>query len=162
MVVWALSGTLRIEPLTVPIHQISVRTDTQNINCRADTQLLYNNSADIIDSIHYIIEALIWVESSNNDSAYCKKENAVGCLQIRPCMVKDINRILKTINYKLEDRWNRTSSIEMLKIYINHYNLHSYEDIARCWNGGPKGMKKTVTLSYWNRVELSLNRVKDL
>ena len=41
-----------------------------------------------------LISAIIHVESSNNDSAYCASEDAVGCLQIRKCMVDDVNRIL--------------------------------------------------------------------
>ena len=43
-----------------------------------------------------IISALMYVESSNNDSAYNANEDAVGCLQIRKTMVNDVNRILTT------------------------------------------------------------------
>ena len=42
-----------------------------------------------------IISAMIKVESAGNDSAYNLKEDAVGCLQIRPIMVREVNRILK-------------------------------------------------------------------
>ena len=35
-----------------------------------------------------LIQAMIMVESEGNDSAYAKKEEAVGCLQIRPIMVR--------------------------------------------------------------------------
>ena len=41
----------------------------------------------------HLLSALIMVESSNNDSAYNASEDAVGCLQIRKCMVDDVNRI---------------------------------------------------------------------
>ena len=43
----------------------------------------------------HLLSAIMFVESSYNDSAYHKGEDAVGCLQIRKCMVDDVNRILK-------------------------------------------------------------------
>ena len=62
----------------------------------------------------FLLNAIITIESSNNDSAYHAGEDAVGCLQIRPCMVFDVNRILKkqnkTIQYSLTDRWSRDKS----------------------------------------------------
>jgi hypothetical protein len=98
-----------------------------------------NNKENIIDSLHKQIDtlnyrleiwddfpssstinALIFVESSNNDSAYNPGEDAVGCLQIRRTMVRDVNRILGKKIYTYNDRWSRTKSIEMLKIYCNH------------------------------------------
>jgi len=104
-----------------------------------------------------LANAIIFVESSNNDSAYCKVEDAVGCMQIRRTMVRDINRILKTQRkqhrYKYKDRWNRLKSIEMFNIYIEHYGLDTSEEIARAWNGGPRGYKKSATIKYWNKVK---------
>ncbi len=108
---------------------------------------------DFVDMETNMISALIFVESSGNDSAYNASEDAVGCLQIRKTMVDDINRILKNKIYTYSDRWNRTKSIEMLKIYCNHYNLNTPEHIARCWNGGPRGITNPATLGYWNKVQ---------
>jgi|TARA_A100001515_G_scaffold140417_1_gene136091 hypothetical protein len=108
---------------------------------------------DFVDMETNMISALIFVESSGNDSAYNASEDAVGCLQIRKTMVDDINRILKNKIYTYSDRWNRTKSIEMLKIYCNHYNLNTPEHIARCWNGGPRGLAKPQTVNYWSRVK---------
>ena len=108
---------------------------------------------DFVDMETNMISALIFVESSGNDSAYNASEDAVGCLQIRKTMVDDINRILKNKIYTYSDRWNRTKSIEMLKIYCNHYNLNTPEQIARCWNGGPRGFVKPQTANYWSRVK---------
>ena len=58
-----------------------------------------------------MIQAMIMVESEGNDSAYHKGEKAAGCLQIRPIMVREVNRILKIqkseLEYALEDRWSR-------------------------------------------------------
>jgi hypothetical protein len=104
-----------------------------------------------------LVNAIINVESSNNDSAYCASEDAVGCLQIRRTMVDDVNRILKRqgkdIRFTYEDRWLRNKSIQMFDIYCNYYGLTTAEEIARCWNGGPRGMNKDATVYYWNKVQ---------
>tara|TARA_R110000803_G_scaffold195523_1_gene258765 strand:- start:181 stop:717 length:537 start_codon:yes stop_codon:yes gene_type:complete len=109
----------------------------------------------------HLLSAIIQVESSNNDSAYHIGEDAVGCLQIRQCMVDDVNRILrrqKSIKrYSYHDRWLRYKSIEMFNIYCKHYKLITSEEIARCWNGGPRGMTNEVTVGYWEKVENQLD-----
>ena len=108
----------------------------------------------------FLLNAIITIESSNNDSAYHAGEDAAGCLQIRPCMVLDVNRILlkqnKTIQYTLTDRWSRDKSIEMFHVYCNYYNLTTLEAMARSWNGGPRGADKTTTVGYWKKVRNQL------
>ena len=104
-----------------------------------------------------LIEAMIWVESRGDDSAYCKKEEAVGCLQIRPIMLLECNRILalqkSKLEYALEDRWSREKSIEIFYVVNQHYNkTNSHELIARLWNGGPAWPNKINTRKYWNKV----------
>ena len=109
-----------------------------------------------------LVYALIHVESSGNDSAHCVSEDAVGCLQIRKTMIRDVNRILKhrgdTTKYKMKDRWNRIKSIEIFNIYCEHYKLTSPEAKARCWNGGPRGLTKKATQKYWDKVNKQLDR----
>ena len=108
-----------------------------------------------------LINALINVESANNDNAYRSCEGAAGALQIRRTMVRDVNRILRrqksNQQYTYEDRWNRQKSIEMFNIYCNHYNLVTPEEKARCWNGGPQGMQYKMTASYWKKVKNQLD-----
>ena len=108
-----------------------------------------------------IISAIMFVESSYNNFAYNPNEDAVGCLQIRRCMVDDINRILEIKNLPLRftynDRWSREKSIQMFEIYRKYYNLNTYEKIARCWNGGPNGIYKSTTTDYWDRVKNKIN-----
>lgn len=110
-----------------------------------------------------LLDAMIHVESSDNDSAYHSGEDAVGCLQIRQCMVNDVNRILrrhgKIKRYTYDDRWCRDKSIEMFNIFVNHYNLTSAEEIARCWNGGPRGINNMNTVGYWNKVKSELEEI---
>ena len=117
-----------------------------------DRNITYNET--------YLLSAIIHVESSNNDSAYHKGEDAVGCLQIRQCMVDDVNRILRrqksTKTYSYHDRWVRYKSIEMFDVYCKHYGLTTAEEIARCWNGGPRGMNNPLTTAYWRKVQKGL------
>jgi hypothetical protein len=115
----------------------------------------------IIDSIKpNIVEALIQVESSGRDNAYNAKEDAVGCLQIRPVMVREVNRILRkqgdTLRYSLKDRWSREKSLEMFHVWREYHHPNSTDEVtARCWNGGPRGYKKHSTIRYWEKVQAS-------
>lgn len=106
-----------------------------------------------------LINSVIMVESSGNDLAHNLSEDAVGCLQIRPIMVREVNRLLKrrgeSRSYTLEDRWNRRKSIEMFLVF--NKNISSFEEQCRRWNGGPNGMNKTATIKYWNKV---LNKMR--
>jgi len=147
------------------------------------TQSTIDSLQNIIDSLHYEIDTLQWenqiwdfnisqntthllsaimfVESSYNDSAYHKGEDAVGCLQIRKCMVDDVNRILRRqksdVRFIYDDRWLRSKSIKMFDIYCKHYGLTTAEQIARCWNGGPRGMQNEMTAGYWKKVKNQLD-----
>ena len=107
-----------------------------------------------------IMNAIVQVESSGIDSAYNASEDAVGILQIRQCMVDDVNRILKRKNksnfYTYNDRWCRNKSSEMFEIFCDYYNLTTAEEMARCWNGGPRGINNPYTVKYWNKVEKEL------
>ena len=113
-----------------------------------------------------LVTALIHVESRGNDSAIGDRHlvgsEAVGALQIRPIMVREVNRILKIQKsdkrYSLKDRFERDKSIEMFYIWKNYHHKDSEpEVIARNWNGGPKGYKVNRTVKYWNKVEKQLN-----
>jgi len=109
----------------------------------------------------HLLSAIMFVESSYNDSAYNSYEDAVGCLQIRKTMVDDVNRILRRQKsykrYSYDDRWFRYKSIEMFDIYCKHYGLTTAEEIARCWNGGPRGMQNEMTAGYWKKVKNQLD-----
>ena len=116
---------------------------------------------NINNNTTHLLSAIMFVESSYNDSAYAANEDAVGCLQIRKCMVDDVNRILKRKKlhkrFNYSDRWLRHKSIKMFDIYCEHYGLTTAEEIARCWNGGPKGMENKITAKYWKKVKNQLD-----
>jgi len=125
---------------------------------------------DKIDSWGNFIQAVINVESMGNDSAFCKKENAAGALQIRPIMVREVNRQLRKskidLRYTKEDRWSRDRSIEMFEVMaetIECSDTLSFtglcEVVARRWNGGHRGDRKRATVGYWNKVKKELNKI---
>ena len=113
-----------------------------------------------------LLNALIFVESRGNDSAIGDRHlvgnEAVGVLQIRPIMVREVNRICKRIGsyqrFTLKDRFDRDKSIHMFMIWKEfHHKDSSPEKVARNWNGGPSGYKRDRTLKYWNKIEKQLN-----
>lgn len=116
--------------------------------------------------IEPLIEALIMVESMGNDSAIGDVhmgEPSVGVLQIRPIMVREVNRILKLkrsdYKFKRKDRFSREKSIEMFMIWYEfHHKDSDYEKISRSWNGGPRGHRNSRTLHYWKKVQQELNQ----
>ena len=110
-----------------------------------------------------LIDALIAIESNGDDSAIGDGGLAVGCLQIHPIMVEDVNRILGLtaghahLKYTLDDRYDRSKSLNMCKTYLNHYCRDmDNESKARCWVGGPDGYKKESTEAYWLKVRKEL------
>lgn len=116
--------------------------------------------------IEPLIEALIMVESMGNDSAIGDVhmgEPSVGVLQIRPIMIREVNRILKLkrsdYKFKRKDRFSREKSIEMFMIWYEfHHKDSDYEKISRSWNGGPRGHRNSRTLHYWKKVQQELNQ----
>jgi len=153
-----LTSSTYYVPPKVEIIEIPTKEVTFEVESEVELEL----APVELRNLDELVEALIWVESRGNDSAFHKGENAVGCLQIRPIMVKEVNRVLDLQGsgniYTLEDRWSRTKSIEMFNVIANYYHeTSSYEKIARCWNGGPKGLQKKQTKKYWRKVQKRLN-----
>ena len=132
------------------------------INTSKETQEDTKQNIVKVDTIKrdLLLEAMIVVESNGNDSCIGDRNlgrPSVGCLQIRPIMVREVNRILRKQKikkkYTLNDRYSRKKSIEMFYIWRDyHHSEDSDEVIARCWNGGPKGWKKKSTRYYWIKV----------
>ncbi len=103
-----------------------------------------------------LIDAIMYVESRGDTNAHNIKEDAVGCLQIRPIMLREVNRLLGYNKYNLFDRWSKSKSIEMFEIIRQNTPNPTDEILARNWNGGWNGYKKQSTLKYWNKVKQQL------
>jgi len=111
--------------------------------------------------IDTLLNAVMAVESNFDTMAYNAKENAVGCLQIRPIMVREVNRLLGEDKYTLKDRWSKAKSIEMFNVIRSHLKGATDEQIARTWNGGYNGKNIPKTLQYWIKVkQYTQNNIK--
>jgi poly-D-alanine transfer protein DltD len=97
-----------------------------------------------------LIPLLIQVESSGNPNAVNKKEDAVGILQIRQCVIEDVNRIYQT-KYTEKDRLNKAKSMSICRLYLKYYGTRyqlktgKKADIyilASMWCAGPDGYKQ--------------------
>lgn len=119
---------------------------------------LSTSSVEVVRSIpkDNLIKAIMYVESRGNTKAHNISEDAVGCLQIRPIMLREVNRLLGYNKYKLADRWSKAKSIEMFNVIKEHTTNPTDEKLARNWNGGWNGYKKQSTLKYWYKVKKQL------
>jgi len=111
--------------------------------------------------IDTLLMAVMAVESNFDTMAYNEKENAAGVLQIRPIMVREVNRLLGEDKYTLKDRWSKAKSIEMFNVIRSHLKGATDEQIARTWNGGYNGKNIPETMQYWIKVrKYTLNNIK--
>ncbi len=103
-----------------------------------------------------LISALIAVESSGNDLAIGDGGRAIGPLQIHRAVVIDVNRITGS-HYRHQDMTNRAQARAVCEAYLKHYGKGATtEQLARRWNGGPRGDTKTATEAYWRKVQKAL------
>ena len=97
------------------------------------------------------------VESSFDVAAINEKENAIGLLQIRPCVVEDVNNHYGT-DFNHLDCYDTVVASTVCVLYIKmwckkkKYKCH-VENAARIWNGGPDGPNKDSTLAYLNKIK---------
>ena len=119
-----------------------------------------------ITDVIYAIEEL---ESNRDPYAINIKENALGCLQIRPMMVADYNRITGE-DLPHDVAYNRSMAYIIASTIFNHYikdiKNPNAKHLAFIWNGGggarhrvdnPKKDRKQKMLdAYWEKVTLHL------
>ena len=122
-------------------------------------------SVTITDVIYAIEE----VESNRDPYAINTQENALGCLQIRPIMIADYNRITKE-NLSHDIAYNRAMAYIIASTIFNHYmkgiENPNAKHLAFIWNGGgsawkrvdnPKEDRKQHNLEvYWKKVKSHL------
>ena len=107
-----------------------------------------------------LLSALIQIESAGNDLAR-GKHGELGALQIKPILVRDVNRIMGT-HYAHQQVTNRVTSIFIANAYLSHYGKHlSDESLARLWQGGPKALKRSSSRAYGRRVMRELHSLEN-
>ena len=116
-----------------------------------------------------VIDAIEEVESNRDPYAINAKENALGCLQIRPIMIADYNRITGE-NLPHDVAYNRSIAYIIASTIFNHYmkgiEKPNAKHLAFIWNGGgsawrrvdsPKSDSKQRNLEvYWKKVKSHL------
>lgn len=107
-------------------------------------------------NLNSLISALMIVESGNNDQAIGDQGRAIGCLQIHREVVLDVNKFTGS-HFRHQDMTNRVAARAVCEAYLKHYGKGaSTEQLARRWNGGPRGDTKTSTEAYWAKVKKHL------
>ena len=107
-----------------------------------------------------LLSALITIESAGNDLAR-GRHGELGALQIKPIMVRDVNRIMGT-SYAHAQVTNRATSIFIAHAYLSHYGKHlSDESLARIWQGGPKAIHRSSSRAYGRRVMRELQSMEN-
>jgi hypothetical protein len=119
-------------------------------------------------SLGLLLQAITIVESGGNDWAIGDRhlrQKAYGAYQIRQPVCDDFNDAHGT-NYQAEDMLgNWKLSEKICRWYLTTYGSKkslghdpTLEDLARIWNGGPKGWKKNSTKGYWRKVAKQLKK----
>jgi len=129
--------------------------------------LLLFLAADVAGS--EMVKIIRHIESSGRD--WIKGDDGLswGAYQIRPDVVKDVNRRYTT-SYEHADAFDKRCAEEILILYVHMWGSHltkklgrpaTEEDLVRIWNGGPRGYKKKATLDYlerYNKYKEEMNK----
>lgn len=117
----------------------------------------------------WFIMALILVESNGDDNAV-GKNGELGCMQIKMCVIQDVNRHYG-VDYRDEDRLSRKHSIEIFQAYVGIYCTErrlgckpTMWDAAGCWKEGPnwqKPEKFEKVKIYWQKIEEKIAEMAD-
>ena len=124
--------------------------------------------ASLEEQLAPLLEALIIVESQG-ENIVGDNGNAVGILQIWKIQVDECNRVAEIMGrperFTYEDRWDEEKSKEMFFIIVEYWHKESgydWEEISRCWNGGPNGMRLKKTEWYWTKVKRVLDEQEQI
>jgi hypothetical protein len=80
------------------------------------------------------------------------KKHSYGIAQIRQSRLDDFNK-QTGLNYTTRDMFSPVKSKEVFMFYASGSDM---ECTARLWNGGPDGMDKTSTVTYWKLIQSQL------
>lgn len=98
-----------------------------------------------------LLNAIIQVESGGDPLQVNYREQALGLLQIRPIMLKEVNRIAGYEKYTTKDCLDSLKSIEIYWAVQNYHNpSNDFRRGAIIWNG------KGKTNRYWRKVKNQL------
>ena len=114
-------------------------------------------SADISPEI---VDAIAVVETGRNNQAVGDRHSAFGAWQIHRPVIADVNQTYGT-SYSVDDVRDAAVAQKICSLYLELYGTKlerrigrpaTVSEIARLWNGGPRGTEKKKTKGYGNRV----------
>lgn len=111
-----------------------------------------------------VIRAIEQVESKGQDRLVSRNGLYVGCLQIAPILVRQVNIILGQKKFTNNDRYSKEKSYEMFIVFQEHFNPGGDPEFAiRLWNSGDlKCMqRKGRTEAYYQRVMRKYNQLAE-
>lgn len=94
-----------------------------------------------------LISAVSWVETQGDNMAFNPREEAAGCLQIRPIRLIEYNRQTGN-NFTRQDLFNYKTSEKIFLYFADQIGPYNLELIARRWNGSGR-----MTTAYWGRIK---------
>lgn len=104
-----------------------------------------------------LLAALIAVESGGNDLAR-GRHGELGALQVKRCVVADVNRVVGG-NYRWSEMTNRVTATRVARAYLDYWGSPSRlgrkptdRDLAMIWHHGPSGWRRG-SITYWKRVQ---------
>lgn len=121
----------------------------------AGQTIFYIEQPEAIRPYEAIWQATCLVESNFNDSAIGDqhlKEWSYGRAQIRRSLLDDYFE-QTGILYSVTDMFDPVKAKRVFMHYASKYDPWDIESIARCWNGGEKGMNKPATLNYYLKIK---------
>lgn len=112
-----------------------------------------------------LIAAIAIVESGGDPNAV-GQNGEVGILQIRQCVLDDVNEACAS-QLTLEDVKSVQMSRWVCRAYINFWATRKRlkreptdQDRARIWNGGPDGWRELETVVYWKKVQTAMQKLE--
>ena len=110
------------------------------------------------------LESAVWQVETGKCPSDCPLGdggNALGPLQIWRIAWTDVQQPGESY----EDCKDLDYSVTVFRRYTSRYatlkrlgHKPTQEDLARIWNGGPNGFKKTSTESYWSKVNKEMTQ----
>ena len=88
-----------------------------------------------------LFSAFVYVESRGDNNAVGDNGKALGCLQMWPIMVDEVNRLIGKDLFNYKDRLNRERSYYMFIIIMNRNKVRTVDDAVRIWNPKYRGSK---------------------
>jgi hypothetical protein len=108
-----------------------------------------------------LFDAIVEVESQGNPHAVGDGGRAHGLTQAWRVAWKDGCKALGVDwNYATGVRDPRKCS-RIFYAYTSMYGAQTDQERARTWNGGPSGIHRACTLSYWRKVRRAMRRMDE-